>query len=81
MGAQPGNCADVGSFTLPAHEGENLSDEQSAERMAENFALISRDFPPLDTDLLPARVKDKLQSTEKPPIVSNYDTYCKIKVA
>ena len=76
MGAQPGNCADVGSFTLPAHEGENLSDEQSAERMAENFALISRDFPPLDTDLL-----DKLQSTEKPPIVSDYDTYCKIKVA
>ena len=51
MGAQPGDCADVGSFTLPAHESETLSDEQSAERMAEYFASISRDFPPLDINL------------------------------
>ena len=81
LGAQPGDCADGGTFSLPEHENENLSVKQSAERMAEHFASISGDFPPLDISLLPSCVQDKLHSLEKPPIVSEYDTYCKIKAA
>ena len=65
LGAQPGDCADGGTFSLPEHENENLSVKQSAERMAEHFASISGDFPPLDISLLPSRVQDKLDSLEK----------------
>ena len=33
------------------------------------------------TNALPARVQEKLRSTEKPPILTEYDVYCKIKAA
>ena len=81
LGAQPGDCADGSTFSLPAHESENLSAEESAERLAEHFASISREYPPLDTCLLPTHVQDKLQSGEKPPIISDYEVYCKIRAA
>ena len=45
LGAVPGDCSDSNTFSLPAHERENMSPEQSAERIAEHFAAISRDFP------------------------------------
>ena len=47
MGAQPGDCSETNTFTLPNHEAEGLSAEQSAERMAQHFAEISQQFPPL----------------------------------
>ena len=78
LGAQPGDCTDGGTFTLPEHESKNLTAQQSAECMAEHFASISSSFPPLNENLLRLRVKAKLQSVEEPPIVSDYDTYCKI---
>ena len=81
LGAQPGDCADGGTFSLPAHESESLSSEESAERIAEHFAAISQEFPPLNITLLPARVQNKLQSGENPPIISDYDAYCKIRAA
>ena len=34
MGAQPGDCIDSNTFTLPSHERESLTDAQSAERIA-----------------------------------------------
>ena len=52
MGAQPGDCSDATTFTLPVHQNENLTIEQSAERIAEHFASISREFEPLDTGSL-----------------------------
>ena len=63
MGAQPGDCIDSNTFTLPSHESEGLSNEQSAEQIANYFAHISQEFPPLDRDLLPPRVQCKLDST------------------
>ena len=81
MGAQPGDCIDSNTFTLPAHEEENLSDEQSAERIASHFAAISQEFPPLDTNSLPAHVKEKLASDNVPPAITEYDVYCKILAA
>jgi hypothetical protein len=79
MGPQPGDCIDGNTFTLPGHE--NLSDEASAEQIAEHFAAISQEFPPLDVTKLPARVQNKLQCVDSPPIVSNYDAYVKIRAA
>ena len=81
LGAKPGDCTDLSTFSLPVFESENLSDQQAAERLAEYFAAISGEFPPLATNALPARVQEKLRSKEKPPILTEYDVYCKIKAA
>ena len=53
MGAQPGDCIDSNTFTLPGHENENLTEEQSAERIADFFPQISQEFPALNVKLLP----------------------------
>ena len=41
MGAQPGDCTDSQTFTLPSHQAEGLTDKQSAEQIAEYFSAIS----------------------------------------
>ena len=81
MGAQPGDCSDTNTFTLPSHESESLTEEESAERIATHFAEISNELPALDINSLPARVQTKLSSTQKPPIISEYETYNKIRAA
>ena len=82
MGAQPGDCIDSNTFTLPGHEDENLTEEQSAERIADFFAQISQEFPPLDVKLLPPHVQHKLESeSTPPPIIDNYDVYQKMRAA
>ena len=74
MGAQPGDCIDSNTFTLPAHEIENLT----AERIASHFASISQEFPPLDINSLPPHVQEKLNTDSVPPHISDYDVYCKM---
>ena len=81
MGAQPGDCVDTNTFTLPQHEAEGLTAEQSAERIASYFAHISQEFPPLDHKLLPPCVQSKLRHVSKPPVISEYETYQKIMAA
>ena len=81
MGAQPGDCIDANTFTLPNHESENLSDDESAERIAQHFAEISQQYPPLDVTSLPARVQTKLQCEDTPPVISDYEAYKKIRAA
>ena len=81
LGAQPGDCIDSNTFVLPNHESEGLSEEQSAERIAEYFSEISQEFPPLNVNCLPDCVQTKLQHASDPPIISDYETYRKIRVA
>ena len=81
MAAQPGDCTDSKTFTLPEHENESLTEEESAERIASHFALISQELPPLDEGCLPTRVQTKLKSAECPPIISDYEAYRKIREA
>ena len=76
MGAQPGDCIDENTFTLPSHE--NLTAQQSAERIATYFSAISQEYPPLDISSLPARVQTGLETDVVPPVISEYDTYLKI---
>ena len=56
MGAQPGKCGEEGSFTLTNHLELNLT----LDRIVTYFSTISCQPPPLDTELLPERVKYKL---------------------
>ena len=81
MGAQPGDCIDNHGFTLPSHQAEKLTPKQSADRIAEYFANISKEFPPLNTELLPERVKKNLLKETTPPTVSEFECYKKIKAA
>ena len=46
----PRDCYDEGSFTftLQSHLEDNLLSTESNERIAEYFASISQEFPPLE---------------------------------
>ena len=79
MGAQPGDCADDNTFTLPQHQEFNLTDQQCADSIAEHFAAISNEYLPLSMDLLPERVKVKLENKAAPPVISEYECYKKLK--
>ena len=81
LGAQPGDSTDSNTFSLPVHESESLSPQQCAESIAVHFAQISQEFPPLSLDLLPPRVQDKILSGDKAPIITEHDTYLKIRAA
>ena len=76
-----------GNFVLKRHLNlnilfiDNLSDKQTAERLADHFASISQEFPPLEVDSLPPRVQTKLKCTDSPPVVSDYEAYKKIRSA
>ena len=62
MGAPPGECEDEGYFTLKNHSEDNLSTEESIEKIANFFAQISQEYSPLNIESLPHRVKVKLNS-------------------
>ena len=53
MGAPPGSCESEGTFTLQNHQEQNLSTEESIEKIAQYFAQISQEYPPLDLECLP----------------------------
>ena len=57
LGAQPGEVPDESNFTLPGHEEPGLSSEESADRIAQKFADISQEFPPIKITNLPERVQ------------------------
>ena len=81
MGAQPGDCTDSNSFTLPSHQSNNLTAQESAECIADHFADISKSFS-LSTDLLPEHVHAKLKSYKQlPPVITVEDTWRKIETA
>ena len=84
MSAQPGDCTDNNTFSLPSHVADNLTNQESAERIAEHFSQISQEFTPLDATNLPTRVKIKLDTAYAdggPPTVSVQDTLKKINGA
>ena len=78
MGAQPGDCSDDLTFTLPDHITRGLSDQQSAEEIADYFSAISQEYQPLDREQLPDRVKVRLGKSSNPPIISEFDCYQKL---
>ena len=82
MAAQPGDCSDEGSFTLQSHWDDNLTNEESIEQIAEYFASISQEFPPLNRDQLPEHVKAELDRPVTPdelPKIQDHVVYENIK--
>ena len=66
LGAQPGDCEDLNGVTLPSHTDSHLTEEQSAEIIANHFAAISQEFIPFDVKNLPEYVQDKLKEKSNP---------------
>ena len=64
MGAQPGDNPDDGSFSLPEHVRLGLSAAESADRLAQKFADISQEYPPLVITELPDRIQKILKEGE-----------------
>ena len=64
MGAQPGDNPEDGSFTLPEYVRLGLSADQCADRLAQTFADISQEFPPLVVTNLPERIQILLKESE-----------------
>ena len=82
MGAQPGDCIDANTFTLPTHEELGLTSQQSAERIADYFASISQEFQPLDQASLPTRVQSRISRvSHSPPVMEEHEIYQAIKHA
>ena len=83
MGAPPGDIDDQGSFTLLNHTEDNLTTEESIEQIAQYFAQISQEYPPLDINLLPQEVKDKINGPIDPndplPELSDFEVAEQIK--
>ena len=81
LGAQPGDCTDEGSFSLISHLNENLTVEESTERIANHFARISQEYLPLNQETLPDTVKTKLNNIDEKdiPILTEFDVYLKIE--
>ena len=74
MGAQPGDNLEDGNFAILQHLEENLTDQQSVERIAEYFCKISQEYPALDASNLSETVQKKLKNRLKAkiPYVSRY---------
>ena len=66
MGAQLGECGGQGGFTLTEHLEENLTTEQSLERIATYFSALSNQHPALCIEKLPERVQQKLRTDKNP---------------
>ena len=82
MGAKPGDGDEKSTFTLPSHE--NFTPLEAANKIADHFSKISKEFPHLDSKILPDRVKAKLanpESESKVPVIMEHQVYDKIKSA
>jgi hypothetical protein len=81
MGAQPGDCEDECSFTLAEHLDQNLSIKESVNKIAQHFAAISQEYPPLNPATLPPRVKSKLETpvdVDSIPEIPDYEVHEKM---
>jgi len=63
LGAQPGDT-DAGSFDIKEHCDLGLTSAQSADRIAQKFAEISQEFPPLKIESLPTRVYQNIEKSK-----------------
>ena len=68
LGAQPGENPEDGSFLLPEYEKLGLSAADSADRLAQTFADISQEYPPLVIENLPDHIQTLLKEGESQSI-------------
>ena len=83
LGVRKGDTKDD-LFILPQHPEQNLSEEETAERIADYFTAISQEFEPLIVKNLPPNILkciDDAKTDSDIPILEPYEVYRKIKRA
>ena len=78
LGVRPGDCGEEAGFTLASHVEQNLSPQQSVERMADYFSAISQQYLPLSVQNLPASVRTVLEApinTCNIPIIEAWEVW------
>ena len=81
LGQRPGEEANQ-EFTVHTHAEAGLTAEQSAERLADHFSMISQSVEELVEDRLPPALRLALQDgrrEEDKPVLTQHDVYRKIK--
>ena len=81
IGARQGEIVNK-TFQLPSHSEQNLSTNESAEIIAKHFSSISKEYPPIDAEKLPSRVKDKIFHPDvniSAPKVQDFQVYEMLK--
>ena len=74
LGVRNGDTKDD-LFSLPQHIAENLSEQQSAERIADFFSNISQEFEPLALWKLPPNVQSCISMARNDPSIPVLEPY------
>ena len=74
LGVRTGDCKNE-LFQLPDHVADKLSEEESAERIANFFSAISQEFDPLDIRKLPPNIQQCLHSAKHDPQIPVLETH------
>ena len=80
LGVRKGDTKDE-LFVLPAHNEQNLTEEEVAERIADYFSSISQEFESLEMKKLPPNVKSSIEGAKGDPdipVLEAYEVYKKI---
>ena len=81
VGERLGECNEKG-FTIPSHAEKGLSKEEEANKIANYFSQISREFEPININRFPQRVKEKLLDKDilnNAKIIEDFEVYEKFK--
>jgi hypothetical protein len=80
LGLKPGESWNRQELTLPAYIEENLTPQQSANRLADYFSAISQTVEPLDERQFPPALREALEegrSSSAKPVLTVHQVYCK----
>ena len=75
------NSNKCSTFSLPSHVEDNLTPDQSAERLAEYFSKISQEFEPICVENFPPWIKQKLcngKTDLTKPVLEDWEVYEKL---
>ena len=78
MGNRPGDCENDGIFNVTSHQNENLTLEQSTDRILKYFSEISQQYLPFDIERLPGHVQDILRQEVNSidiPVIQPFQVY------
>ena len=84
MGAWPGDWENDGIFNVISNQNENLSLEQSTDRILKYFSSISQEYLPFEISRLPEDMQRKLRqevnSFDK-PVIQPFQVFQKWKIS
>ena len=80
-GSRLGECS-KSTFSITSHVEQSLDPEAAAEKIAQHFSQISKEYPPIDINILPDRVKEMIFHTDvstDAPVIEEYEVYQKFR--